>query len=65
MHGLDATPMTNSEMDEVRGEFIPLLYYYAVVFGVPYSIAYAASLARAGVPYITIAWDAAVEWYSQ
>ena len=60
-----AVAMSDNEMSEVRGEFIPLLAYYAVVYGVPYSVAFAAMLSRSGVPLIRIAFDAAAEWRSQ
>ena len=51
-----AVAMNDGEMSEVKGEFIPVVLYYAVVMGVPYSVAFAASFARFGhyLPFVSL-----------
>ncbi len=59
MQDLDATLMTDAEMSEVKGEFLPIAYY-AIIYGIPlsYSLAYSSAT---GVP-LRVVWDA---WNSQ
>ncbi len=51
-------PMSSIEAGEMRGEFLPIVYYYAVVYGVPAAVMAGAWAARFRYPTLRAAIDA-------
>ncbi len=48
--------LSRAELESVRGEIIPIVYYYSVVYGVPYSVALATYASKMNAPMFSVAW---------
>lgn len=60
INGMNLPALSDQEAGKIRGEFAPVLYYYAVVYGVPVSILAAYFGSRTVIPLsevVKVVWS--------
>lgn len=54
--------LPDADATQIRAGFLPIIYYYAVMYGVPASYLAAATISAAGVPSVRMLLDAVAIW---